>query len=530
MKTNVNFTPREKLLRGVDIMADAVSATLGPVSSSVAIAKANYKGDIYERIVLKDGVSVARAIDLEDEDENMGAQLLKEASQKQVDAVGDGTTVVMVLAQAIIHECFTLIASGVNGMGLRKGLEAGQKTLLAELTSKGTKITGSSQTKYIATISAEDETLGALVSDALAKQGVDGIIAVEESKNTETVTEYQKGMQLDRGFVHQYFVTNPNRMEAVLEDARVLVTDMPINSLVPLEKILNAVATSDKKLVIFAPDFDTEALGLLVNAKMEGKLLPLCVKVQAYLQHEKECLQDIGVLVGAKVISADAGHKFTDATVEWLGKAQNITADKNQTVIVGGGGKSEDIDLRATSIKNQIDISEEFEKVKQEERLAKLTTGVCVIRVGGVTEIEMKERRERVLDAVAATKAALKTGIVPGGETIYLRLREALHPEKSMTDGILYRALEKPITKLLSNAGLDSGAYIEKLRALDGKIDNVGIDVTSLEPGVCKDMIQVGIIDPLAVPYNAIINAISVATQIVASNVVITPLFEEKKG
>lgn len=519
-----NAEARWKMLRGADIMADAVSSTLGPISSLVAIAKATPKGEVYERVCLKDGVSVARAIELEDEDENMGAQLLKQASQKQVDQVGDGTTAVMILAQAILHECSPLIETGVKAMTLRRGLEEGTEKMVKELERLAIPMKTKEQSQHIATISSEDEELGILVANAVDKMGVEGVIAVEESKNQETSVEFQEGMQFDQGYAHPYFVTNPERMEAVLDDGYILVTDKPIYSLVELQGVLNQVLQGNKKLVVMSPEFGTDALSLFLQNKMDGKLLVLCIKAPSFGENQKNILQDIALLTGAKYVTEAAGHSFEDVTLEDLGRVESITSTKSQTIL-SAGKENKYIKSRITALRKLIkEETSDFDKSKLEERLAKLTSGVCVIKVGGQTEVEMKERRERVLDAVAATTAAQESGIVPGGEVIYLQIRNELG--NSQTDQILYKALEKPFTKLIENAGLNAGQYMERVLHIQGKIDHVGVNVMN---GELRDMIREGIIDPVAVPINALRNAVSVSIQIMTSNVVITPIIKEEK-
>lgn len=520
-KTRVSFTASEKLLKGVDIMADAVASTLGPRGKNVAIAKTNYRGEIYERITLKDGVSVARAIDLSDEEENMGAQLLKEAAQKQVDGVGDGTTVTMILAQAILHEFMTMTAAGVDPTGLSADVKAVSETLISAIADLAIPIKTASQLEHIATISARSEELGKLVATAVTRQGSDGTIVVEPSQNTDTSVEYQKGMQLDKGFMDPYFVTNPDTMEAVLENAYVLVTDKPIYSLLELEKVLNAVAADSKKIVIIASEFGLDALTQFVKNKMTGALLPLCIQAPSFAHQQTDLLSDIALVTGATFVSNISGKSFEELTLEDLGTAQNVTSTKTKTIIVGATGHAKAIQRRITSLKTQLkQESSDFEQKKLEERLAKLTNGVCVIRVGGVTEIEMKERRERVIDAVAATKAAKQSGIVPGGEIVYLYIREQLNDDQ-FAQRLLYNALGKPFLKLMANAGYDGGQMLERLKGSTiTKTEGLGIDATD---GLTKNLLSEGIVDPVAVPMHAIENAVSVAIQLAETGVLITP-------
>lgn len=517
-----NKSAREKLLKGVNTIADAVGSTLSPRGQNVAIQKTTPQGDVYDRTVLHDGVSVARSIELEDPFENMGAQILKEAAQKQVDAVGDGTTVVMILAQALVNECLQLIETGVSPRMLREGLERGSERLIKKLKSLSRPINGYEDMKRIATISAQDEQLGELVARTLEKVGKDGVITIEESKNHETTTEHQEGMQLDRGYIHQLMVTNPETMEAIWENSYVLVTDKPIMNLSEMDKFLNAFVKESKWLTIFAPTIEGEALALLMQNKLRGTLFTLGIKIIGVGQVQKDTLQDIAIMTGAHFITEDAADKWEDVTVNDLGFAEYITATKSESIIVGGKGKKEQIQERITSIKNQLETETgDFEREKLKERLAKFTNGVAVIKVGGFTEIEMKDRRESALDAKAATIAAMETGVVAGGETVYLHIRKSLG--KSLPDRILYKALYAPFKKLLSNANLDE---VETALALQGKDNNFGVDVLD---GKVKDMFEAGIVDPVAVPLHAIRNAVSVALELITTGTIVVQKVQEKK-
>lgn len=541
-KTQISFNreAREKVLKGVNIMADAVGSTLGARGQNVAIAKTTPQGQVYERIVLHDGVSVARAIELEDETENMGAQLLKQAAQKQVDEVGDGTTAVMLLAQAIINESHTLIASGVNPMSLRKGLESAADDLTSELERMAKPVRGLKDLKYIATISAEDPELGGLVAETYHKLSKDGVITVEESKSSETLVEHQEGMQLDKGYMHPWFVTNPERMEAILENPYFLITDKSITSLNEFAGFFEQFTKLSRTLVIISPDISGEALPLLIQNKLQGKLAILGIQAPSFGDDQKNILQDIAILTGGKFISTDAGYKFEDLTTDDLGFAEYISATKDETIIVGGRGKKTDVEKRIASIRKTLEHEEgEFDKQRLRSRLGKLTNGVAVIRVGGRTEVEMKERRERALDSVAATHAAMEKGIIPGGEVAYLKVRKILERTQKdvaglkavgvkgfsennlITDKILFKALGRPFQKLLSNADISE---VSAALALVGKGEDWGIDVTD---GQAKDMVKAGIVDPVLVPIHALQNAVSVAVQIMTTNTVIVPL--EKK-
>jgi chaperonin GroEL len=448
----------------------------------------------------------------------MGAQLLKEASQKQVDAVGDGTTAVMVLAQAIIQEAFLLIAAGISPMALRKGLEEATMALEDELLSMAIPVKSLNELKHIASISAEDQHIGSLIANTLYELGEEGTVDAIETKQPDTTVDIQKGLQLDEGWKHQLFVTNPSRMEAVVENAYILVTDKPVTSLIPLQKLIEYVGQNQLKLVIITPDLSGEALELLLQHKLAGRLHTLGIKAPSFGEDQKNILQDIAIVTGGKFITEDAGLRFEDVTVDDLGFAEHVTATKTATIISGGKGKKKDVDARVESIKAQLAKDPtEFDMVKMKARLGKLGSGVAVVRVGGHTEVEMKERRERVIDSIAATRAAMKDGIVPGGEMVYLHIR------KSCENKILYKALAKPYKKLIQNADLDE---VELALKLDKKGQNYGVDVTD---GQVKDLLKAGIVDPVAVPLNALRNAVSVAIQIITTGTTVVPEVVEKK-
>lgn len=519
IKTNITSgrEARQKLLSGVNKMANAVGSTLGPMGQNVAIERTTYNGDTYERIVLHDGVSVARSIDLTDNDENMGAQLLKEASQKQVDQVGDGTTVTMILAQALVQESMQLIESGVQPMSLRRGLEDGSKRLLKKLEELATPIKDKKDLEFISTISAEDPELGKLVSDTVNKLGKDGVVTVEASKSATTEVEHQEGMQLDRGWLNEYFITNPQRMEAKMEDAYILVTDKDITTLSEMGKFFESFVPQSKKLVIISPNIGGEALPLLIQNKLQGKLFPLCIQAPSFGEDQKNILQDIAVMTGATFFSNDAGYKFEQLTPAHLGFVQSITSTKDSTIIVSSAGNKDLLSERIQSITKAIQTeSSEFNQERLKARLGKLTNGVAVIRVGGHTEIEMKERRERTLDAVAACRAALDKGIVPGGEIVYLTARKILDTSV-LTDKILYDALYKPFQRLILNAGISE---VDAALLLKDQGTAYGIDVTT---GKLVDMQKTGIVDPVLVSINALQNAVSVAIQTISTGYIITP-------
>lgn len=540
-KTQVlsNIEVRNAILEGVNIMADAVKSTLGPKGKNVGTTK-SAKGEVFERKILHDGVSVARSIDLMDEKINFSAQIIKEASQKQVDQVGDGTTVVMILAQAIINECMQLVASGINPMSLRKGLESASEELIRELETMATPVKDKKELEFVATISAQDAELGRLITEAFTKVGVDGVVTAEESKSPDTMLEIQEGMQLDKGYMSEWFRTSQDREEAVLENAYFLITDKPITSLVEFTKFFEEFTKLSKNLVIISPDISGEAFPLFVQNKVQGKLLTICIQAPSFGEDQKNILQDIAVLTDGKFISQEAGYQFQDLTVDDLGFAESITSTKNDTIIVGGRGSKKTVQTRIASIKNameNIDSGDksEFDRERMKARLGKLTNGVAIIRVGGQTEIEMKERRERVLDSIGATRAAMEKGIVAGGETVYLHIRKLLQVSnrenrkdydrnslQPSTDFILYKALYEPFKTLITNADLSE---IDMALALNGKGKNFGVDVND---GQVKDMLKAGIVDPVLVSINAIKNAVSVSVQLITTGTIILPDIKEK--
>lgn len=513
---------RQKLLEGSRILTDAVASTLGPRGQNVAIDRG------YDILVVHDGVTVAKAIDSNDATQNAGIRLVREAANKQVDEVGDGTTVVTILANAIIEECLKATAIGINAMSLRRGLENASHYLVDQLDKLATPVKTLQETIQVATISAEDPELGKLVGEILYKIGVEGIVTVDESKAAETYVEHQIGMQFDKGYIAYEFINNPQRNESTIENASILICDRNIvnfTELVPLfDKLQKATI---RNLVVIAPDVTDSALTSLVLTKLQGGANVNAIRAPLYGDKQKAFLQDIAVLTGATVISENAGMKLESAEIIHLGKAQRVTSTKDATIIVGGAGHQSIIEERVQSIRAEFERQEgsAYEMEKLRERIAKLSGGVAVIKVGGHTEVEMKERKERAIDAVAATQAAMEEGIVPGGEVSYLLASESLTTTEN-AEQILFTAIKRPFMKLVENAGMDGGQMLERLLA--SKIRNAGVDVTD---GKIKDMIKSGIIDPVKVPKSAIRNAVSVAIQVMTTNVVITeePKKEEKK-
>lgn len=518
-----NQEAREKILNGVNKMADAVGSTLGPSGENVGIDNFIPKtGETYDRTILHDGVSVARSIVLPDRAEDFAAQILAESSKKQVDQVGDGTTATMVLAQAIIQEWMQLIAAGIHPMSVRRELEEARDFLVTELESLALPVKTQKELEFVATISANDEELGHMIAKAFKTVGVDGVVTAEVSKSPKTVMEVQEGMQLDKGLLSPYLITNRERLEATLENAYFLVTDKPITYLGDFADFFTAFLKQSQNLVIISPDISGEALPLLIQNKLDRKLNLILIQAPSMGTDQKEILQDIAAITDAKFISEDAAHKFADLIPDDLGFAQSITATQKETIIVGGRGSKKQIDARISSIKKSLeDVDSDFEKERLQARLGKLTNGIAIVRVGGQTEVEMKERRERVLDSIGATRAAMQKGIVPGGEIAYLHIRKDLG--YSTVDKFLYKSLYKPFKKLITNADLDE---VGLALALAGKGKDYGVDVVT---GEVKNLVTAGIVDPVLVPINAIKNAVSVAIQLCTTATLIVPDIREEK-
>lgn len=525
---------RQLLQQGVNQLADAVAITLGPKGRNVALDKKWGSPQ-----VIHDGVSVAKEIELKDPFENIGAQLVKEAAQKTADVAGDGTTTSTVLARAIVNEGIKMITAGSNPMVMRRGIEkAGEDAV--ELLKGMAKDIVESDIANVATISAGDAQLGQLIAEALKKVGKDGVVTVEEGRGLTTEIEYKEGMEFDKGYVSPYFVTIPEKMEAEIENPYILITDKKISSLNDLLPFLENLVKVTKNLVIIADDIDGEALATLVVNKLRGTFNTLAIKAPGFGDRRKEMLQDIAILTGGTVISEDTGRKLESVTIEDCGRADKVWADKDNTRIIGGKGDRAAIEARIAQIKMAIEkTTSEFDREKLQERLAKLSGGVAVINVGAATEVELKDKKERVNDAVAATKAALEEGIVPGGSVALLDVARRLDLsgfEKTGTSRdqvfgyeIVKRALEAPFIKLMENAGLDAGMLIAKAReaAASGQGFNV-MQVESAETAKPVDMLKEGIIDPLKVVRTAVQNAVSVATMILTTEALVTDLPEEK--
>ncbi|GAB4026292.1 MAG: chaperonin GroEL [Candidatus Microgenomates bacterium] len=524
---------RIKLVSGVNKLANAVSVTLGPKGRNVALDKKWGAPNI-----IHDGVSVAKEIELEDPFENMGAQLVKEASVKTADVAGDGTTTATVLAQAIVNEGIKNITAGANPMVMRRGLLKASELVVSELKKKA-KAIKIDDAASVATISAGDPALGTLIADALKKVGgKNGVVTVEEGQGFETIVEHKEGMSFDKGYASGYFVTNPDTLEAEMEDPYILVTDQKVSSIQELVPFLEQFVKVSKNLVIIADDVEGEALATLVVNKMRGTFNVLAVKAPGFGDRRKAMLEDIAVLTGATVISGDVGRKLESVRVEDLGRADRVVASKDETKIVGGKGDKASLQARVAQIESEYKKStSDFDKEKLQERLAKLTGGVAVIKIGAPSEVELKDKKERAIDAVAATKAALEEGIVPGGSVALLDIAGKMVADASMSADektgymLVKYALEAPFKKLMENAGLPGDQLIAKAREISAS--GMGFDVMTLESvetAKAIDMIKNGIIDPLKVVRSAVQNAISVATMILTTECLVTEIKEDKKA
>lgn len=524
---------RQKLLNGVEQLARAVATTLGPKGRNVAIDKKWGAPN-----VIHDGVSVAKEVELKDPLENMGAQLVREAASKTADVAGDGTTTATVLTRAITREGIKMIAANANPMIMRKGLEKAGEFIVAELKKMKKEIKPTDWAN-VATISAGDTELGNLIAEALKKVGKDGIITVEEGRGLSTEIEYKEGMEFDKGFASAYFVTNPDKMEAEIESPYILITDKKISNLQELLPFLENIVKTSKNLVIIADEIDGEALATLVVNKLRGTFNALAIKAPGFGDRRKEMLEDIAILTGGTVISEDTGRKFESVTLEDCGKADKVWADKENTRIIGGKGSASSLKARIEQIKKGIERStSEFDKEKLQERLAKLSGGVAVINVGAATEIELKDKKERVNDAVSATKAALEEGIVPGGAIALLDISKRMDVKLLEKSGvtrdeiigfeIVKSALEAPFVQLIENAGLDAGQLIAKAReaSTHGQGFNI-LKTDSVATATPVDMLKEGIIDPVKVVRTAVQNAISVATMILTTEALITEIPEK---
>src|SRR5688500_17145979 len=519
---------RSALLRGVNILAAAVKATLGPKGRNVVIDK-----KFGSPTITKDGVTVAKEIELKDPYEDMGAQMLKEVASKTSDIAGDGTTTATVLAQAIFREGLKNVTAGANPMGLKRGIEAAVEAVSEELKKLSKSTKDKKEIAQVATIASNnDKTIGNLIAEAMEKVGKDGVITVEESKSADTVLDVVEGMQFDRGYLSPYFVTDPERMEVVLEDALVLIHEKKISVMKDMLPLLEQVARSGKPFLIIAEDVEGEALATLVVNKLRGTLHTCAVKAPGFGDRRKAMLEDIATLTGGKAITEDRGIKLENIKLEDLGKAKKVVVDKDNTTIVEGAGKSSAIEGRIKQIRAQIEeTTSDYDREKLQERLAKLAGGVAVIKVGAATETAMKEKKARVEDALNATRAAVEEGIVPGGGVALLRASKAIDSLKKLEGDervgalIVRRALEEPIRQIVENAGLEGSVIVEKVKA--ETVPTRGYDAESME---YVDMIAAGIIDPAKVERVALQNAASIASLLLTTEALITDIPEESKA
>ena len=506
---------RKALQAGVDALADTVKITLGPKGRNVVLDK-KYGAPL----ITNDGVSIAKEVELPDPFENMGAQLVKEVSTKTNDVAGDGTTTATLLAQAMIHEGLKNLAAGANPIVVKKGMAKAVEAAVAEVKKQAKKVDGSNDIARVGAVSSGDEEIGKLIADAMEKVSADGVITIEESKTAETYSEVVEGMQFDRGYITPYMVTDTEKMEAVIDDAYILITDKKISVISDILPILEQLVQSGKKLVIIAEDVEGEALNTLIVNRLRGTLNVVCVKAPGFGDRRKEMLQDIATLTGGTVISEEVGLELKTATIDMLGRARQVKVTKENTTIVDGAGDAQAIKDRVGQIRNQIAVTtSDYDKEKLQERLAKLAGGVAVIKVGAATETEMKEKKLRIEDALNATRAAVEEGVVAGGGTIFVNIIPAVEALLNTVDGdektgvrIIAKALEAPIRQIAANAGLDGSVILEKVRN-SGK---VGYGFDAYKEEYC-DMVSAGIIDPAKVTRSALENAASVSAMVLTT-------------
>ena len=516
---------RASLLKGVNILAEAVKATLGPKGRNVVIDK-----KFGSPTITKDGVTVAKEIELKDPYEDMGAQMLKEVASKTSDIAGDGTTTATVLAQAIFREGLRNVTAGANPMGLKRGIEIAVNAVVEDLKKLSKSTKDKKEIAQVATIAANnDKTIGDLIAEAMEKVGKDGVITVEESKSADTVLDVVEGMRFDRGYLSPYFVTDPERMEVVLEDALILIHEKKISVMKDMLPLLEQVARAGRPLLIIAEDVEGEALATLVVNKLRGTLHTCAVKAPGFGDRRKAMLEDIAILTGGKAITEDLGIKLENIKLDDLGRTKKVVVDKDNTTIVEGNGKQSAIEGRIKQIRAQIDeTTSDYDREKLQERLAKLAGGVAVVKVGAATETAMKEKKARVEDSLNATRAAVEEGIVPGGGVALLRAASAvdrlkLEGDEKVGAGIVRRALEEPIRQIVENAGLEGSVVVERVKA--EKTPTRGFNAETME---YVDMIEAGIIDPTKVERSALQNAASVASLLLTTEALITDIPEEK--
>ena len=516
---------RQAILRGVNILADAVKITLGPKGRNAVIEK-----KFGAPVITKDGVTVAKEIELYDPLENMGAQMVKEVASKTSDVAGDGTTTATVLAQAIFREGVKTLAAGANPMAVKRGIERAVEVAVEEIKKLSRDVKGD-MIVQVGTISANnDKQIGSIIAEAMKKVGKDGVITVEESKTMETALEVVEGMQFDRGYLSPYFVTNPERMECVLEDVRILIHEKKVSSLRELLPLLEQTTKINKPLLIISEDIEGEALATLVVNKLRGTLQCVAVKAPGFGDRRKEMLEDIAVLTGGKAITEDLGIKLENVKIEELGRAKKVIIDKDNTTIIEGAGKANEIEGRIKQLRTQVeDATSDYDKEKLQERLAKLVGGVAVIKVGAATETELKEKKARVEDAMHATRAAVEEGIVPGGGVALLRCIPALegfklHDDEAIGVNIVKRALEEPTRQIAQNAGHEGAIVVGRVR--DSKDGNFGFNA---ENGEFGDMVKAGVIDPAKVTRLALQNAASIVALMLTTEVLIADIKEEEQ-
>ena len=506
---------RKALQSGIDKLANTVKITLGPKGRNVVLDK-KYGAPL----ITNDGVTIAKEIELDDPFENMGAQLVKEVATKTNDAAGDGTTTATLLAQALVREGMKNIAAGANPMVLKKGMDQAVDTAVETIVANSKKIEGSDEIARVGAVSAADENIGKLIAEAMEKVTADGVITLEESKTAETYSEVVEGMQLDRGYIAPYMVTDTDKMEAVLDDAYILITDKKISNIQEILPLLEQIVKAGKKLLIIAEDVEGEALSTLIVNKLRGTFTCVAVKAPGFGDRRKEMLQDIAILTGGQVISSELGLELSETTMEQLGRARQVVVQKENTIIVDGAGNSDDIKARVGQIKSQIEnTTSDFDREKLQERLAKLSGGVAVIKVGAATEVEMKEKKLRIEDALAATKAAVEEGIVAGGGTALInampavkKLVDKLSGDEKTGAQIVYKALEEPVRQIAVNAGLEGSVIIDKI--IRSRKVGYGFNAYTSE---YVDMIPAGIVDPTKVTRSALQNAASVASMVLTT-------------
>ena len=510
---------RHALERGVNQLADTVKITMGPKGRNVVLDK-----KFGAPLITNDGVTIAKEIELDDPFENMGAQLVKEVSTKTNDVAGDGTTTATLLAQAIIREGLKNLAAGANPMVMKKGIAKATATAVEAIKANSKKVNGSDDIARVGTVSSGDETVGKLIAEAMEKVSNDGVITVEESKTAETYSEVVEGMQFDRGYITPYMVTDTEKMEAVLDDALILITDKKVSNIQELLPILEQVVQSGKKLLVIAEDVEGEALSTLIVNKLRGTLNVVCVKAPGFGDRRKEMLEDIAVLTGGTVITSDMGYELKEATMDMLGKARQVKVSKENTIIVDGAGSADAIKARVNQIRSQIETTtSDYDREKLQERLAKMAGGVAIIRVGAATEVEMKEKKLRIEDALNATRAAVEEGIVAGGGTAYVNAVSAVEKLVNEVEGdektgvsIIARALTEPVKQIAANAGIDGSVVLEKIKE-SGKT-GYGFDAYN---ETYVDMIAAGIVDPTKVTRTALENAASISSVLLTTEALV---------